>query len=59
MVTFPLEIKDPPPTPAELVLAASIAAAYPKVCCPEAVMDCIGCRCRHEAREMLAGRSLQ
>lgn len=57
-MTFPLVIRDPKPTPAELVLAASIAADYPGVCRPKMVAHCVGCRCRHEAREMLAERSL-
>lgn len=58
MTSFPLVIRDPAPEPAELVLAASIAADYPGVCRPDQVARCVGCRCRHEAREMLARRSL-
>ena len=58
VVSFPLEIIDPEPTDAELVLAAWIAADYPGACLPQQVAKCEGCRCRHEAREMLAKRKI-
>lgn len=58
MVSFPLVIRNPKPTAAELVLAATIAAQYPGVCRPDQVARCVRCRCRHEAREMLEERSV-
>ena len=57
-MTFRLEIIDPTPEPAELMLATSIAATY-RYCDPGKVAQCDGCRCRYEAREMLSERTVQ